>query len=60
MSNDDLEWVFGGEVDFVDAETQQPLLSLEVPLLGFADDLSHLVSQLRTDGSYDIPDRYGS
>jgi len=60
MSRDDLEWVFGGEVDFVGAETQQPLLSLEVPLLGFAEDLSELVAQLRKDGSYETPDRYGS
>lgn len=60
MSRDDLEWVFGGEVDFVDAESQQPLLSLEVPLLGFAEDLSRLIGQLRADGCYEIPDRYGS
>jgi hypothetical protein len=60
MSEDDLEWVFGGEVDFADAESQQPLLSLEVPLLGFAGDLARLVGQLQVDGSCEIPDRYGS
>jgi hypothetical protein len=60
MSRDDLEWVFGGEVDFVDAESQQLLLSLEVPLLGFAGDLSRFTDQIRADGCYEIPDRYGS
>jgi hypothetical protein len=60
MSGDDLEWVFGGEVDFTGAESQQLLLSLEVPLLGFAEDLAGLVGQLHADGSYEIPDRYGS
>lgn len=60
MSRDDLEWVFGGEVNFVDAESQQPLLSLEVPLLGFAGDLSRFTGQIRADGCYEIPDRYGS
>src|SRR5215470_5512018 len=60
MSGDDLEWVFGGEVDFADAESQRLLLSLEVPLLGFAEDLAGLVGQLNADGSYEIPDRYGS
>ncbi|HKD26404.1 MAG TPA: hypothetical protein VKC66_10945 [Xanthobacteraceae bacterium] len=60
MSRDDLEWVFGGEVDFADAESQQPLLSLEVPLLGFARDLAGLVGQLHADGRFEIPDRYGS
>jgi hypothetical protein len=60
MSRDDLEWIFGGEVDFVDVESHRLLLSLEVPLLGFAKDLSQLVGQFRADGSYQISDRYGS
>jgi hypothetical protein len=60
MSRDDLEWVFGGEVDFVEAESKQPLLSLEVPLLGFAGDLSRFTGQIRSNGRYEIPDRYGS
>jgi len=60
MSRDDLEWVSGGEVDFVDAESKQPLLSLEVPLLGFAGDLSRFTGQIRSNGCYEIPDRYGS
>jgi hypothetical protein len=60
MSLDDLEWCFAGEVDFVDSQSQRLLLSLDVCLLGFAGDLSGIVKQLRADGRYEIPDRYGT
>jgi hypothetical protein len=59
MSEDDLLWCFGGNVDFVDAESQQSRVAIDVPLLGFAGDLAMLAGQLRTDGNYEVPDRYG-
>ena len=60
MTLDDLEWCFGGEVDFVDGQSRQLLLSLDVCLLGFTHDLSKIIEQLHTDGRYDMPDRYGT
>jgi hypothetical protein len=60
MSEDDLLWCFGGNVDFVDAESQQSRVAIDVPLLGFAGDLAMLAGQLRTDGNYEVPDRYGT
>jgi hypothetical protein len=60
MSRNDIEWCFGGEVDFADLRSGDLLLSLEAPLVGFAEDLSQAVERLHRDGDYEIPDRYGS
>ena len=61
MSEDDLNWCFGGSFKLLDAETKQSLLILpEASLLGLAVDLQRVVSELCEAGSASVRDKEGA